>query len=240
MRRPLLRCAGRPGGLRQVAAGLMMAMVRLNVAVDLHLWRDRSCRVPYPRGPADHGPGRFRGVGQHSVDSISDEDLFEIEQAACPVGRFLRRPVHRQHHGHRRPRRSAWRCPIPLRPRRPPTRCADRFNYASGEKIHGADRQRTSAPARHRSRARRWENAAAVVAASGGSTNAALHLPAIAHECGIEFDLFDVAEIFHQDALHRRFEARREICRQGHVRGRRHSAADEDAARPWLSPRRLA
>ena len=30
----------------------------------------------------------------------------------------------------------------------------------------------------------------------GGSTNAALHLPAIAHECGIEFDLFDVAEIF--------------------------------------------
>src|SRR5256714_285434 len=40
------------------------------------------------------------------------------------------------------------------------------------------------------------ENAAAVVAASGGSTNAALHLPAIAHECGIRFSLFDVAEIF--------------------------------------------
>jgi dihydroxy-acid dehydratase len=39
------------------------------------------------------------------------------------------------------------------------------------------------------------ENAAAVVAASGGSTNAALHLPAIANECGIKFDLFDVAEI---------------------------------------------
>src|SRR5207249_6752 len=40
------------------------------------------------------------------------------------------------------------------------------------------------------------ENAAAAVAASGGSTNAALHLPAIAHEAGIKFDLFDVAEIF--------------------------------------------
>jgi dihydroxy-acid dehydratase len=39
------------------------------------------------------------------------------------------------------------------------------------------------------------ENAAAVVAATGGSTNAALHLPAIANECGIKFDLFDVAEI---------------------------------------------
>jgi dihydroxy-acid dehydratase len=40
------------------------------------------------------------------------------------------------------------------------------------------------------------ENAAAVVAASGGSTNAGLHLPAIANEAGIKFDLFDVAEIF--------------------------------------------
>lgn len=41
-----------------------------------------------------------------------------------------------------------------------------------------------------------FENAARVVAATGGSTNAALHLPAMAHEAGIAFDLFDVAEIF--------------------------------------------
>jgi len=41
-----------------------------------------------------------------------------------------------------------------------------------------------------------FENAATVVAASGGSTNAGLHLPALAAECGIEFDLHDVAEIF--------------------------------------------
>jgi dihydroxy-acid dehydratase len=41
-----------------------------------------------------------------------------------------------------------------------------------------------------------FENAARVVAATGGSTNGALHLPAMAHECGIDFDLFDVAEIF--------------------------------------------
>ena len=40
------------------------------------------------------------------------------------------------------------------------------------------------------------ENAAVVVAATGGSTNAALHLPAIAHEAGIDFDLFAVAEVF--------------------------------------------
>ena len=41
-----------------------------------------------------------------------------------------------------------------------------------------------------------FENAATVVAATGGSTNAALHLPAMASEAGIDFDLFDVAEIF--------------------------------------------
>lgn len=41
-----------------------------------------------------------------------------------------------------------------------------------------------------------FENAARVVAATGGSTNAALHLPAMANEAGIDFDLFDVAEIF--------------------------------------------
>jgi len=41
-----------------------------------------------------------------------------------------------------------------------------------------------------------FENAARIVAATGGSTNGALHLPAMANEVGIEFDLFDVAEIF--------------------------------------------
>lgn len=40
------------------------------------------------------------------------------------------------------------------------------------------------------------ENAARVVAATGGSTNAGLHLPAIAHECGITFTLEDVGHIF--------------------------------------------
>ena len=40
------------------------------------------------------------------------------------------------------------------------------------------------------------ENAARVVACTGGSTNAGLHLPAIAHEAGIEFTLQDVCDIF--------------------------------------------
>ena len=45
------------------------------------------------------------------------------------------------------------------------------------------------------------ENAAAIVAATGGSTNAALHIPAIAHEAGIRFTVDDVAEVFARTPL---------------------------------------
>ena len=45
------------------------------------------------------------------------------------------------------------------------------------------------------------ENAAAAVAATGGSTNAALHLPAIAHEAGIGFSMADVAAVFDRTPL---------------------------------------
>jgi dihydroxy-acid dehydratase len=48
---------------------------------------------------------------------------------------------------------------------------------------------------------RSLENACAAVAATGGSTNAGLHLPAIAHEAGIEFTLDDVAEVFKRTPL---------------------------------------
>lgn len=46
-----------------------------------------------------------------------------------------------------------------------------------------------------------FENACAIVAATGGSTNAALHIPAIAHEAGIAFDLEDVGKVFHRTPL---------------------------------------
>ncbi len=45
------------------------------------------------------------------------------------------------------------------------------------------------------------ENACAIVSATGGSTNAALHIPAIAHEAGIQFHLDDVAEVFARTPL---------------------------------------
>ena len=75
-----------------------------------------------------------------------------------------------------------------------PYEIRDRFCMAAGEKVM----ELIARNIRPRDIVTRkaLENAAAVVAATGGSTNAALHLPAIAHECGIDFDLFDVAEIF--------------------------------------------
>ena len=75
-----------------------------------------------------------------------------------------------------------------------PYEIRDRFCTAAGEKIM----ELIARNIRPRDIVTRkaLENAATVVAASGGSTNAGLHLPAIAHECGIKFDLFDVAEIF--------------------------------------------
>src|SRR5262249_57672422 len=68
----------------------------------------------------------------------------------------------------------------------------DKFCSAAGEKVMELVAQQIRPRAIVTRKA--LENAAAVVAASGGSTNGALHLPAIANECGIAFDLFDVAE----------------------------------------------
>ena len=45
------------------------------------------------------------------------------------------------------------------------------------------------------------ENACALVAATGGSTNAALHIPAIAHEAGVAFTVDDVAAVFARTPL---------------------------------------
>src|SRR6516162_6731832 len=75
-----------------------------------------------------------------------------------------------------------------------PYEIRDAFCMAAGEKVM----ELVKANIRPRDIVTRksLENAAAVVAASGGSTNSGLHLPAIANEAGIKFDLFDVAEIF--------------------------------------------
>lgn len=109
-----------------------------------------------------------------------------------PVRRLVRRAIHRQHDGDCR---RGDRAGAALFVRRAGAyEIRDTFCFTAGEMV--MDLLARKIRPRDIVTRKALENAATVVAASGGSTNAALHLPAIAHECGIDFDLFAVAEIF--------------------------------------------
>ena len=213
--------------------GMMMAMVRLNVP-SIFIYGGSILPGSY-KGRQITVQDVFEAVGQHSVGTIGDTELHEIEQVACPSagscgGQFTANTMATvaEAIGLALP----YSCGAPA-----PYEMRDRFNFASGEKIMELIAKKIRP--RDIVTLKALENAATVVSATGGSTNAALHLPAIAHEAGIKFDLFDVRQDLREDALYRRPEAGRQICRQGHVRGRRHSAVDEDAARSRLSAWRL-
>ena len=170
--------------------GLMMAMVRLNVpAVFMY--------------GGSILPGRFQGrdvtiqdvfeaVGQHAVGKMSDADLELLESVACPSagscgGQFTANTMACVSEAIGLALPGSAGTPAPMEAR-------DRWAEASGEAVMRllADNIRPRDIVTLKS----LENAARVVAASGGSTNGALHLPAIAHEAGIDFDLHDVAAIF--------------------------------------------
>ena len=170
--------------------GMMMAMVRLNVpsifiyggSILPGTWRGRQITVQ----------DVFEAVGQHSVGKMSDAELLEVEQAACPSAgscgaQFTANTMATvaEAIGLALP----YSCGAPA-----PYEMRDRFNFASGEKI--MELIAKNIRPRDIVTLKALENAAAVVSATGGSTNGALHLPAIAHEAGIKFDLFDVARIF--------------------------------------------
>lgn len=170
--------------------GMMMAMVRLNVPA-IFIYGGSILPGTF-KGREITVQDVFEAVGQHSVGDMSDEDLETIEQVACPSAgscgaQFTANTMATvaEAIGLALP----YSCGAPA-----PYEIRDRFSFASGEKIM----ELIARNIRPRDIVTRkaLENAAAVVSASGGSTNAALHLPAIAHECGIKFDLFDVAEIF--------------------------------------------
>jgi dihydroxy-acid dehydratase len=170
--------------------GLMMAMVRLNVP-SVFMYGGSIL------------PGRFRGkdvtvvdvfeaVGQYQAGKLDEKSLFELECVACPSagscgGQFTANTMAcvSEAIGLALPGSSG--APAPYESR-------DEFAVASGEAVMNL-LQRNLRPRQIVTR-KALENAATVVAASGGSTNAALHLPAIAHECGLEFDLHEVAAIF--------------------------------------------
>jgi dihydroxy-acid dehydratase len=170
--------------------GMMMAMVRLNVP-SVFIYGGSILPGTFKGRPVTV-QDVFEAVGMHSVGRMSTVDLEALEQVACPSAgscgaQFTANTMATvaEAIGLALP----YSCGAPA-----PYEVRDTFCFASGEKVMELI-ARNIRP-RDIVTMQALENAATVVAASGGSTNAALHLPAIAHECGLKFDLFDVAAIF--------------------------------------------
>jgi dihydroxy-acid dehydratase len=170
--------------------GMMMAMLRLNVpsvfvyggSILPGRYHDRDVTVV----------DVFEAVGQHAAGTCPLQELIALEKVACPGhgacgGQFTA---------------NTMACVAEAIGLSLPNSNMAPAPYASREEIAiDAGRavmlclERNIRP-RDICTRRAFENAARVVAATGGSTNAALHLPAMANEAGIDFTLFDVAEIF--------------------------------------------
>jgi dihydroxy-acid dehydratase len=170
--------------------GMMMAMCRLNVP-SIFIYGGSILPGTFKGKPVTV-QDVFEAVGRHSVGQMSDADLETLEHNACPSAgacgaQFTANTMATVS--------EAIGLALPYSAGAPaPYEFRDRFCVTAGEQV--LDLIKLNLRPRTIVTRKALENAAAVVAASGGSTNAALHLPAIAHECGIAFDLFDVAEIF--------------------------------------------
>jgi dihydroxy-acid dehydratase len=170
--------------------GLMMAMVRLNIpSVFMYggsilpgRYKDKDVTVQ----------DVFEAVGKYAVGGVSADELHALECVACPSagscgGQFTANTMACVSEAIGLALPGSAGAPAPYESR-------DQYAEASGRAV--MDLLASGIRPRDIVTRKSLENAARVVAASGGSTNAALHLPAIAAEAGIDFNLFDVAEIF--------------------------------------------
>ena len=170
--------------------GMMMAMIRLNVP-SVFLYGGSILPGKY-RGKDVTVQDVFEAVGAHAAGNMTDEELHLLESIACPSAgscgaQFTANTMASVSEaiGLALPGSAGAPAPYDLR---------DTFAHKSGEQVMKLIE--LNLRPRDICTRKAFENAAAVVAATGGSTNAGLHLPAMAHEAGIEFDLHDVAEIF--------------------------------------------
>jgi len=169
--------------------GLMMVMIRLNVP-SVFIYGGSIL------------PGRFKGkdvtivdvfegVGKYSTGSMSKKDLDELESLACPSagscgGQFTANTMACVS--------EAIGLALPGSAGTPAVyESRDKFAVSSGEAVMNLLKKKIRP--RDIVTKKSLENAAVIVAASGGSTNAALHLPALANEAGIKFTLEDVTNI---------------------------------------------
>jgi dihydroxy-acid dehydratase len=167
-----------------------MAMVRLNVP-SVFMYGGSILPGQF-KGKTVTVQDVFEAVGAHAAGKFTDEDLEALEQHACPSagscgGQFTANTMACVSEAIGLALPGSAGAPAPYESR-------DAYAFASGEAVMNL--------LKHKIRPRdivtrkALENAAAIIAATGGSTNGALHLPAIAHECGIDFDIHDVGKIF--------------------------------------------
>ena len=178
--------------------GLMMSMVRLNIP-SVFIYGGSILPGKY-KGKDLTIIDVFEAVGKHASGSIDDNELKAIEQVACPSagscgGQFTANTM----------ACISEAIGLALTYSAMPPAVQDynstdiskiRINY--GENAGKAVMNLIEKNIRPRDivTLESLKNAAVVVAATGGSTNAALHLPAIANEAGIKFTLSDVVEIY--------------------------------------------
>ncbi|AVO37267.1 dihydroxy-acid dehydratase [Pukyongiella litopenaei] len=182
--------------------GMMMAMVRLNVP---SVFIYGGSILPGKAPQIDEVPEDFRSrdltvqdmfeaVGRHQNGTMSDKALDVLERVACPSagacgGQFTANTMACVSEAIGLALMNSSGMPAPYESR-------DQYAEASGQAVMTLlDR---NIRARDVVTRKSLENAARVVACTGGSTNAGLHLPAIAHEAGIEFFLDDVCDIFRE------------------------------------------
>ena len=180
--------------------GMMMAMVRLNVP---SVFIYGGSILPGKAPQIDDIPEEFRSrdltvqdmfeaVGWHQNKQMSDKALDALERVACPSagacgGQFTANTMACVSEAIGLALMNSSGMPAPYESR-------DQYADASGRAV--MDLLDKNIRARDVVTLKSLQNAARVVACTGGSTNAGLHLPAIAHEAGIEFYLEDVCDIF--------------------------------------------
>ncbi|WP_421990360.1 dihydroxy-acid dehydratase [Roseococcus sp.] len=177
------------GGCDKTLPGMMMVMLRLNVpSVFLY---GGSIMPGRHHGRDVTVLDVFEAVGQHAAGNMSDEELQELEEHACPGagacgGQFTANTMAciSEVIGLALPYSAGAPAPDTER---------DEYAYRSGFAV--VDLIRKQLRPRDIVTRKALENAARIVGATGGSTNAGLHLPAIANECGIDFPLEEVARL---------------------------------------------
>ncbi|HIG08205.1 MAG TPA: dihydroxy-acid dehydratase [Alphaproteobacteria bacterium] len=170
--------------------GVMMSMLRLNVP-SIFIYGGSIMPGKY-KGRDLTVQDVYEAVGQNDAGIIDSKELDLIERAACPSagscgGQFTANTMACVSEAIGLALPNSTGAPAPYESR-------DEYALAAGKQVMKLIE--LNLRPRDIVTKKSLENAARVVAATGGSTNAALHLPAMAHEAGIDFDLFAVAEIF--------------------------------------------